>query len=300
MENLTFFFSSFRSIIAGRQLAGSYYTFRIDSLTTRLQDYQSERAKTIQKLKDATKYDSTLELIEKYGGEQQKKDKEKAAKADKKSAKNQDAQSQQSSPNRTRMAPPPTANIQPRNPSPLSNAPSPVPAHSPNTLEPGAEFAPNAYAAAASPPPPPSFAPNSMAAGAGVESHWYDRVFDVLLGEDETAAKNRIVLLCAACKLVNGQAPPGTRSLAEVGLWRCMACHAKNGVENEGKRIMEEVLGSKGEDEIEDDGEGEDEEHSVEEEAAAADIPEGEEDVLATGADGPAAGVKKRRAKKGK
>ena len=129
-----------------------------------------------------------------------------------------------------------------------------------------------------------------MAAGAGGggESHWYDRVFDVLLGEDETAAKNRIVLLCSSCKLVNGQAPPGTRSLAEVGVWRCMACHAKNGVENEGKRIMEEVLGSK-------DNDAEDEqEQSVEE---GEDIPEGEEDVAATGADGPAAGVKKRRAK---
>lgn len=70
---------------------------------------------------------------------------------------------------------------------------------------------------------------------------------DALLGEDETAAKNRIVLICKQCRLVNGQAPPGTNSLAEVGLWKCMGCGANNGEENEGKRILKEVLGGRGE-----------------------------------------------------
>ncbi|KAJ6779411.1 hypothetical protein PWT90_10844 [Aphanocladium album] len=46
------------------------------------------------------------------------------------------------------------------------------------------------------------------------------------------------------CRLVNGQAPPGTRSLAELGVWRCMACHATNGAVDEGKRIVDEVLAS--------------------------------------------------------
>jgi hypothetical protein len=73
-------------------------------------------------------------------------------------------------------------------------------------------------------------------------SNWYDRVLDLLLGEDETAPKNRIVLLCKQCRLVNGQAPPGTKSLAEVGLWKCMACGASNGEIDEGSRIVREVL----------------------------------------------------------
>lgn len=82
---------------------------------------------------------------------------------------------------------------------------------------------------------------------AGLQNHWYDRIMDTLLGEDETAAKNRIVLICKQCRLVNGQAPPGTNSLAEVGLWKCMGCGASNGEENEGKRIVKEVLGGRGE-----------------------------------------------------
>lgn len=66
---------------------------------------------------------------------------------------------------------------------------------------------------------------------------------DLLLGEDETASKNRIVLICKQCRLVNGQAPPGTNSLAELGMWKCMACGAMNGEVDEGKRLVREVLG---------------------------------------------------------
>ncbi len=65
-----------------------------------------------------------------------------------------------------------------------------------------------------------------------------------MLGEDETAAKNRIVLICSSCRLVNGQAPPGTKRLSEVGMWKCMGCGATNGEVDEGKRIVKEVLGT--------------------------------------------------------
>jgi hypothetical protein len=54
---------------------------------------------------------------------------------------------------------------------------------------------------------------------------------DALLGEDETQPKNRLALICHECRLVNGQAPPGTRSLDDVGRWRCSGCGAWNGKE---------------------------------------------------------------------
>lgn len=54
---------------------------------------------------------------------------------------------------------------------------------------------------------------------------------DALLGEDETQAKNRFALICSECRLVNGQAPPGARSLEDIGRWRCGGCHAWNGIE---------------------------------------------------------------------
>ena len=72
-------------------------------------------------------------------------------------------------------------------------------------------------------------------------SNWYDRILDVLLGEDEALAKNRIVLICFNCRLVNGQAPPGVTSLEEVGRWKCGECHAWNGAENKAAQVLKEV-----------------------------------------------------------
>jgi hypothetical protein len=54
---------------------------------------------------------------------------------------------------------------------------------------------------------------------------------DALLGEDETQAKNRLAMICAECRLVNGQAPPGARTLEDIGRWRCGGCRAWNGKE---------------------------------------------------------------------
>lgn len=229
-------------IYVTRTTLAAYYNFRIENLSARLKDHQSERAKTIQKLKDATKYDSTMELIEKYGGDGKNKGKKKDGEqpADNAANKQRPNGPPQGVPGRTRMPPPATANIQ--------RPHSPMPA--PNPMEPSAEFAPNAEF---SEPPPPPIAPGTpqpppMPTGYASyqtgppESHWYDRIFDVLLGEDETAPKNRIVLICKSCRLVNGQAPPGTKTLSEVGQWRCMSCGAPNGEIDEGKRIMNEVL----------------------------------------------------------
>ncbi|KAL2269345.1 hypothetical protein VTJ83DRAFT_1529 [Remersonia thermophila] len=229
----------------------AFYEYRIERLGARLKEHQEERAKTIQKLKDATKYDSTLELLEKYGGESRNKpgpkpteeggapDDDKAAPVKAK---------HQGLPSRINMPPPPTANIQhpptlgpnPAQPHPLSRPVTPVPAVPQHADMAGpAEFAPNAFDGK----PPHAYIPYPSAAP--VEPRWYDRILDMLLGEDETAAKNRIALICARCRLVNGQAPPGTKSLSELGMWKCMACGAPNGEIDEGKRIVAEVLGAR-------------------------------------------------------
>ena len=65
----------------------------------------------------------------------------------------------------------------------------------------------------------------------------------MLLGEDETSAKNRLALICTNCRLVNGQAPPGARRLEDIGKWRCSGCGTMNGVEDEGKRLVAEITG---------------------------------------------------------
>ncbi|KAF6834536.1 Protein lunapark [Colletotrichum musicola] len=235
-----------------RTVVTAFFNYRIDSLSVRLKEQQTERAKTIQKLKDATKYDSTLELLEKYGGSENKGKNKKQGAGDEEKKPRQQGDRPQHPGGRTNMPPPPTANIQ----RPGAHSPGPHQLQQrpqqPNGLEPTEEFAPNAYPAGQPLPPPPQPQPQpqqqqhfAQADGLG-SSHWYDRIMDLLLGEDETASKNRIVLICAHCRLVNGQAPPGTKALSELGTWRCMGCGAKNGEMDEGKRILQEVLGSKG------------------------------------------------------
>ncbi|KAF4119454.1 putative integral membrane metal-binding protein (DUF2296) [Geosmithia morbida] len=279
-------------ILATRKILSAYYNFRIESLSERLRQLQGERTRTIQKLKDATKYDSTMELIEKYGGESSSGSSN--IKPSKTAPMMEDANNKESPaadqavkppplPGRTSLGPPPTANI--------NRGPDGSPMSKLNQMDPGAEFAPNAEYTrpiTPTPGPPPPFLQQQQQQQAMIapESHWYDRVFDVLLGEDETAPKNRIVLICASCRLVNGQAPPGVTSLADLGMWRCMSCGAHNGetVEDEDHRVVRVILNG------EKDGEGKsDMELSVSNDEGR----EGQVD------DGPSS-VRKRRSKESK
>lgn len=210
----------------------AYYDYRTDSITTRLEEQQAERTKTIEKLKAATKYDSTQVLLEKYGGGPSKPKKPATPKAPKSAPKQS---------GRTSMgAPPPTANVgrpehtpsQPSTPQPIMRPPPPQMIPSPVTQQSMAEFAPNAFSA------PPQYAQSGDVNAGG---NWYDRILDLLMGEDETLPKNRVALICQNCRLVNGQAPPGTRTLAELGKWRCFGCGSMNGEEDEAAKVVKEM-----------------------------------------------------------
>ena len=144
------------------------------------------------------------------------------------------------------MGPPPTANIpgrnmslqsQPSTPqaqqaSPLSTSPVQVSTSPKPPPQETAEFAPNAFSGA------PQY---SQGEPLVTEGHWYDRVLDLLLGEDETLPKNRMALICQHCRLVNGQAPPGVNRLQDVGKWRCGGCGGWNGEMDEGTKIVKEM-----------------------------------------------------------
>lgn len=96
---------------------------------------------------------------------------------------------------------------------------------------------------------PPEFAPNAFgsvpqydrSSESNTDGKWYDRILDLLLGDDETSAKNRIVLICEHCRLVNGQAPPGVKRIEDLGKWRCIGCGGWNGEIDEGAKIVEEI-----------------------------------------------------------
>lgn len=201
---------------------------------------QKQREGKIADLKKATKYDSTQELLQKYGGAPPKD----SGKKDTKQPKTTPQKGQQ----RTGIAPPPTANIPGRSPPSARPQVRPSSPGSPTQLSqsptafapdsPG--FAPNAFSG----PPPNTSSYQTQPAPA----HWYDRILDVMIGEDETAAKNRLALICANCRLVNGLAPPGKRTLEEVGRWRCSSCGSENGTDprRAAREMVERVRRSEG------------------------------------------------------
>lgn len=247
------------AIVGLRWALNAWYDYRVKNVQTRLQAATKERETVIQRLKDATKYDSTQQLLDKYGGggagnkegQQQQSDKNPKRKPSGRQSLpahfNQHQQQQQQGP-RTGFAPPPTANIAGRQPPPQnaldarlrsatldpSNTPPPPPESA------NESFAPNAFPSHNQPRsgfPPQLHQQSSQYAP--VQPAWYDRLMDVILGEDETASKNRFALICSQCRLVNGQAPPGVRSLEEVGKWRCKECGTMNGVESEVGKVLE-------------------------------------------------------------
>lgn len=237
-----------RRIYIVRTVAGRMFDYRISRSQNYLDSLNKQRDETIEKLKVATKYNSTQQLLEKYGGESPKPKTANKNGSAKQKDNNQKQQRKTAGnvPERTGIPPPPTANIrrypendaspgapspynQPR-PSPRNEKPLPPPPSTgpPSTDQPG--FAPNAF--------PPSAQPQYASGGT---PKWYDRLMDVLLGEDETSPKNRLVLICQNCRLVNGQAPPGIKSLGDLGRWRCGNCGAWNGEETEARKVIADI-----------------------------------------------------------
>ncbi|KAI4155748.1 MAG: hypothetical protein LQ340_000794 [Diploschistes diacapsis] len=245
-------------IYAVRLVLSTYYNYRISKLQSHVNSLQKQRDNIITKLKAATKYDSTQQLLEKYGGTPARP-KQKPVTQQKPSSETKGLSNSRNGTGRTNVMPPPTANI----PQP----PRSGPASAPNSPNPSAPVTPRSnppYLAAAttplsaqqrhtdsfSPDDSAEFAPNAFSTSTHYAqaysdggSKWYDRLLDVLLGEDETNAKNRLALICGSCRLVNGQAPPGVKRLEDVGKWRCSGCGRMNGAEDEGKRLVAEITG---------------------------------------------------------
>ena len=214
---------------------------------------QKQRDATIEKLKTATKYNTTQQLLEKYGGTPSKA---KSPGSLNKTPTSNKARDNTSRGDRTGFAPPPTANIVRGNvgtslPStPLRTTPMSSP------LGQNPPFSASATSAAWRQPSTPAdetadFAPNAFPSAPqyvhmGERLRWYDRFMDLLLGEDETLPKNRLALICQRCRLVNGQAPPGIKRLEDLGKWRCSECSAMNGEESEAKKIIAEMQEPRG------------------------------------------------------
>ncbi|KAF2231635.1 hypothetical protein EV356DRAFT_286012 [Viridothelium virens] len=262
-----------------RTALSAYYNYRITTTQDHLNDLHKQRDETIKKLKAATKYDSTQQLLDKYGGSQPKQQKSSPSSKPKRQSTGLQGNNGARQPSRTNLPPPPTANIPRADTFPAQTPPRSGPAPQPQT--PSAANSPPSHpspsescpGSPSSPSPSASFAPNAFTSSASQQysyppsrSAWYDRLMDVLLGEDETQPRNRLALICGSCRLVNGQAPPGVKTMGEVGRWRCGGCGAWNGevggVEGMLGRLKAEK-GRGGREELEEDGEGEGEEEEI-------------------------------------
>ncbi|KAL8804762.1 MAG: hypothetical protein Q9182_002354 [Xanthomendoza sp. 2 TL-2023] len=226
------------------------YNFRIAKVQAQSDGLQKQRDTTIEKLKAATKYNTTQELLQKYGGTPQSK--EKSARDSSQQNNPRKTNAPAAGQVRTGFVPPPTANIPGRN-QPISLPGTPQNA-TPSSRDKYAQNGPFSASAAVAPwqkssspvDPSANFAPNAFSAAPqyaqpGQGPKWYDRLMDVILGEDETLPRNRLALICHHCRLVNGQAPPGVQTLDAVGKWRCAGCNTMNGHENEGVKLLEKI-----------------------------------------------------------
>jgi len=275
------------SIYLVRYALTSYFDYRISNTDAYISKLNKERDATINRLKEATKYNSTQQLLEKYGASPKQETPQPSPSNKKAQGPQKPAQPQGP---RTGIAPPPTANIQrPLNQSHHPSTPQripAIPAVSPQGAlqppSPSAEFAPNAFG-----PVDTTKQYSTAPATSFTQAHWYDRILDALLGEDETQPKNRLVLICAECRLVNGQAPPGARTVEDVGKWRCGGCKAWNGKERpheevaslvqswdaERKARAQEVVRDVEDEEGDEGDDVEEEEQAVEEMAEVKDTP---------------------------
>ncbi|KAI9792384.1 MAG: hypothetical protein M1835_007889 [Candelina submexicana] len=237
----------------------TYYDYRTTKVQAHLDGLNQQRSTTIDKLKAATKYNTTQQLLEKYGGAPQSSPKPSPPFRGTPSSKTGTGQESPGTPRggRTGVAPPPTANIPRNNAGQVPSPSTPQRQSSDNRNLPNRRYQqsrPNSPLSnlrqQSSPlePGPPEFAPNAFSSStqystgtAADRGQWYDRFMDLLLGEDESLPKNRLALICKHCKLVNGQAPPGVKRLDDVGKWRCGGCGGWNGEENEATNIVAEI-----------------------------------------------------------
>lgn len=210
-----------------------------------MEELHQQREKTIEKLKDATKYNTTQELLKKYGDSPTPNN--FSGMVIDSESKPRDGDDRILGARKTSSIPPPTANIPRKSRQEYNYSQATLPPHAENVssaaiqtgaaqrrpstaLQTTAEFAPNAFPATA-----PQYAQSDQGA------QWYDRLIDVLLGEDESLPRNRLALICMKCRLVNGQAPSGAKRPEDVGTWRCFGCGTMNGDETKTTKIIATV-----------------------------------------------------------
>ncbi|KKA22307.1 hypothetical protein T310_3637 [Rasamsonia emersonii CBS 393.64] len=211
-------------IYAVRAVASKFFEYRISKTQNQLDELHKQRDETIEKLKIATKYNSTQQLLEKYGGESQKTTPSKSGG----DSKGKETESKAGTPQmagRTGIAPPPTANIRrPPNES--------TPVHSPPAAKPSRSLT----------------AISSKTDSRDLRRPLMNLALHRMLSPQlrsitrVPAGMTGSWMSCLArTRRSRGTAPPGMKSLEELGRWRCGGCGAWNGVESETNKVLADI-----------------------------------------------------------
>jgi len=221
-----------------RRALEASYGGRISSTESKLEELQSRQRATIEKLKAATKYSTTQSLIEKYGNtagasiQKPQSEKPKGPSRTPTQIQRHTPQHPQQPPAPIRSSVPTPEQIRIQEQLLAQQRAGPPPqygkAQSPNQQpQPPADLLRRQNLEMQSQSQPPSR--QHLQPEEATAPKWYDRILDVVLGEDETSARNRYALICKNCRMVNGLAPPGTRTLDDMGEWGCARCGTMNG-----------------------------------------------------------------------
>lgn len=72
----------------------------------------------------------------------------------------------------------------------------------------------------------------------GYQPRWYDRILDMIVGEDEYSPKYRYALICEKCHRHNGLALPGESP--QYVVYFCPGCNHRNGTKKPKKRTKQQ------------------------------------------------------------
>ncbi|KAG5358879.1 Protein lunapark [Yarrowia sp. E02] len=209
----------------------------------RIKYLRQQQEGKLEELKQKTGFYSTKAIVDRY--EPKKKEAKKPV---------QQQPKQNAATNNRQGVPPPTANV-PRNIPPTANVPRNIPPTANVPVVKGPDSGPAGASVPSIPKPVPVSEEEVLAAKksldkAGASSapvstgpyqrQWFDRVLDLLVGEDESAAQNRQALICSKCFTHNGLAPFG-KTAAEIR-YKCPSCGEWNGnvVPSEVAELVEE------------------------------------------------------------
>lgn len=77
---------------------------------------------------------------------------------------------------------------------------------------------------------------------ANYQPSWYDKILDIIVGEDEYSPKSRYALICGNCRRHNGLAQPG--ELPQYVIYICPQCGFRNGQEKKKRKESKPVSSS--------------------------------------------------------